>query len=249
MRAVKINNKKAKFPAVQWKNIRLHAGLTSLAQRQQCPDMTEAIVLIGPTGSGKTPLGELLEARGLWGRPCAHFDFGRELRHIAGGRAAERFSDSEVGFIRGVLESGTLLEDRHFHLAERIIHGYLEDRRLDQRCIVALNGLPRHVGQAAGLGAMLDVRAVVVLSCPPQVVTARIAANTGGDRTGRTDDNPQAVARRMELFQARTAPLADYYRLAGAEIITVEVARTTTPQEMLEELNSHAAGTDVKRII
>jgi len=199
--------------------------------------MTEAIVLIGPTGSGKTPLGELLEARGLWGRRCVHFDFGEALRRVADAGADAQFTDSEVDFIRGVLESGALLEDRHFSLAQKIIRLHLAARGADGRCIVVLNGLPRHVGQAEGLRKILDVRAVVVLSCPPQVVSARIAANAGGDRTGRTDDDNKAVAQRLATFERRTAPLADYYRNAGAAVLDVQVNETTTPQKIAEQLN------------
>ena len=42
----------------------------------------EAILLLGPTGSGKTPLGQVLEERGLWGHTSRHFDFGASLREI-----------------------------------------------------------------------------------------------------------------------------------------------------------------------
>lgn len=45
--------------------------------------MNKAIVLMGPTGIGKSPLGELLERRGLQGLRCFHFDFGANLRAIA----------------------------------------------------------------------------------------------------------------------------------------------------------------------
>ena len=41
-----------------------------------------AILLLGPTGSGKTPLGELMERRGFGGRRCRHFDLGDRLRRF-----------------------------------------------------------------------------------------------------------------------------------------------------------------------
>ena len=50
--------------------------------------MNKAILLLGPTGSGKSPLGDELEANGLNGRRCLHFDFGRRLRRAAEGRPA-----------------------------------------------------------------------------------------------------------------------------------------------------------------
>jgi len=48
----------------------------------------DAILLVGPTGAGKTPLGEWLQLHGLWGRRCHHFDFGTNLREVASGNSA-----------------------------------------------------------------------------------------------------------------------------------------------------------------
>jgi len=199
--------------------------------------MQEAIVLIGPTGSGKTPLGELLADRGLWGRRCVHFDFGAALRRIANGERSGDFDNTEIQFVRNVLERSALLEDSDFHIALRAIRSELAWRGAGDDCIVALNGLPRHAGQARDLRAVLDVRVVVVLNCSPEVVNQRIATNAGGDRTGRRDDDIEAVTRRMEIFTARTAPLADYYRDAGAVVETIEVTETTTPQDIADELD------------
>ena len=198
--------------------------------------MREAIVLIGPTGSGKTPLGELLVDRGLWGRRCVHFDFGAALRRIATGETSGDFDETDIQFVRGVLETGALLEDSDFHIALRAIRYELAAQGADEDCLVALNGLPRHVGQARGLRAVVDVRGVVVLNCSPEVVISRIATNAGGDRTGRRDDDIEAVTGRLEIFAARTAPLADYYRDAGRPVWTMEITETTTPREIADEL-------------
>jgi len=199
--------------------------------------MQEAIVLIGPTGSGKTPLGELLAGRGLWGRRCVHFDFGAALRRIAAGEVSDDFDEGDIQFVRGVLETGALLEDRDFHIALRAIRSELIRRGADEDCIVVLNGLPRHVGQARDLEEVVDVRTVVVLNCSPEVVARRIATNAGGDRIGRRDDDIEAVIRRLEIFKMRTAPLADYYRDAGGSVETIEITETTTPQEIADELD------------
>ena len=39
-----------------------------------------ALLLLGPTASGKTPLGKLIEERGLWDFRWVHFDFGAQMR-------------------------------------------------------------------------------------------------------------------------------------------------------------------------
>ncbi|MGB2821725.1 MAG: hypothetical protein WBF17_12140, partial [Phycisphaerae bacterium] len=74
-------------------------------------DRPRAILLIGPTGSGKTPLGELLERRGLWARRCRHFDFGRRMRRIAAADPPPEWLDpAEVEVLRAVLATGALRE-------------------------------------------------------------------------------------------------------------------------------------------
>ncbi len=45
--------------------------------------LTNSILLLGPTGAGKSPLGNQMEQNGIRGKRCFHFDFGHELRSIA----------------------------------------------------------------------------------------------------------------------------------------------------------------------
>ena len=69
--------------------------------------MFEAWLIIGPTGSGKTPLGEALELAGWNGRRCLHFDLGEELRRIAAGRdVPPGLSSGEREVIGRVLRKG-----------------------------------------------------------------------------------------------------------------------------------------------
>jgi adenylate kinase len=196
-----------------------------------------AILLLGPTGSGKTPLGDLLERRGFWDRGCHHFDFGANLRDIvARGRIDERISAGDIGLLRDVLQSGTLLEDRDFPLAARILDRFITDRPVGDGDWLVLNGLPRHTGQAKALERVLHVEVVICLECSPDVVLARIGSNAGGDRLERQDDDPQAVARKLAIFSARTAPLAEHYRELGARVVTVPVTSATRPEEILGTL-------------
>jgi len=114
----------------------------------------EAILLIGPTGSGKSPLGDLLAERSLppspldaargfggpgRGRACAHFDFGRELRRVVssqwGGHSClpDRtppldLTPDELDFVRRALDEGVLLENEHFHVAWKVLTAFIARR-------------------------------------------------------------------------------------------------------------------------
>ena len=213
-------------------------------------DRHEAILLIGPTGSGKTPLGDLLEERGLppSGRRCVHFDFGRELRRIAREDDA-LFDADEVAFIRDVLEEGALLENEHFHVAEKILTAFLAGRlgpqagiRDPQSALVVLNGLPRHVGQAADVDRIVDIRAVIRLNCTPEIVLERIRTNAGGDRVRRADDDLAAVRSKLALFAERTKPLLAHYAARGATALEIEVTANTVPETVREQFEKTSGG-------
>ena len=229
-----------------------------------------ALVLLGATGSGKTPLGQQIEARGLWEKRCLHFDFGANLRAVvagysphhqpkcpghgtsdpavtrrasaAGGGGSTPFTVEEIDFLRSVLESGALLEDEHFPLAERILRSFLAARGADPEKTIVLNGLPRHVGQARALQRIAEVRDVVLLDCTPETILRRIETNVGGDRSDRADDAPAAVARKLALFTRRTAALVEHYRRAGVRVHAVHVTATMTPEQVWRILAEHHGG-------
>lgn len=197
----------------------------------------QAILLLGPTGSGKTPLGEMLASRGFGGARCVHFDFGERLRQIAAGLdTVDDLTEADRMFVAEVLNHGALLEDEHFHIAETILRSFQAENAIAPGDWIILNGLPRHVGQADDVGGIVAIRAVVELTCTPATVLARLSADTGGDRAGRIDDDPARVERKLELYAARTEPLLDHYRRHGAEIITVNVAPDTTAENMHRSL-------------
>jgi adenylate kinase family enzyme len=195
------------------------------------------ILLLGPTGSGKSPLGDRIEASGLGNRRFRHFDFGANLRQVVVEEVpGRRFSTRELEFLRDVLQSGALLEDEHFPIAERILTAFLEKHCSEDGVEVVLNGLPRHVGQAEAVGKLVRVHTVVSLQCTEDVVVARIGTNVGGDRTERNDDNLTDIRRKLAIFAERTGPLVEYYRTAGNAVIALPVTADMTPESAWNEL-------------
>jgi len=199
-----------------------------------------AVLLLGPTASGKTPLGDALEARGLWGRACVHFDFGRVLRACALGEGGWDVTRRERGLVASLLEAGALLEDEHFPIAEKLFRVFSAQRRVGSGALMVLNGLPRHVGQAERMERLVRMLAVVHLRCPEETVFARIRRDAGGDRAARDDDDADRVGRKLAVFRERTEPLLAYYRERGVPLIPLEVGPETTAEAMRAELERHA---------
>jgi adenylate kinase family enzyme len=198
-----------------------------------------AILLLGPTGSGKTPLGERIVAQGLWGRSWAHFDFGAQMRQlVARARPDEFLTQVDLDFLARVLHSGALLEDEQFPLSQRIFQSFLACSKAAADTWLVLNGLPRHVGQAEAMNQLAAVLAVVELAGQPEVIATRIGSNVGGDRTGRPDDQPEAVRRKLDLYARRTEPLVAYYRQRSVPVLSIEVTTHMTDAEMFRFLEA-----------
>ena len=201
-------------------------------RKMQCsPDDYRAVLLLGPTGAGKTPLGEIIQRRGLWGSECLHFDFGAHLREIVSrNRPDNRISRRDIEFLKQVLSSGALLEDEDFSLARRILQSFIARRGADCQTRIVLNGLPRHVGQARSIDKMMHVEVVVHLRCSSETVFRRIRSNLAGDRTDRVDDDLDAIRQKLAIFNHRTASLLEHY--SKRRIVVVEVTAKMTPGQM-----------------
>jgi adenylate kinase len=196
-----------------------------------------SILLIGPTGSGKTPLGEEIERRGLQGRSCVHFDFGADLRALAAGESGRAFlPDEELARIRGSLATGALFEARDLPMIAKILRDFAARRSLGPGALLVLNGMPRHVRQAEGLAGTVSVELVVFLKADAAVIRERLRLDPGGDRSGRVDDTIGAIRRRLSDYEKRTRPLVEFYALRGVPVVTIPVTAAMTAAEMYDVL-------------
>jgi adenylate kinase len=203
----------------------------------------DSILLLGPTGVGKSPLGDVIADQGLFNRKCHHLDFGAELRTaVSEGERSAAYSALELDFIRGVLERGLLLENEHFRLADKIISLFLGRVGFSQRNVLVLNGIPRHTGQAQDIATIADIHALIVLDCSAANVFCRIRKNVGGDRITRVDDKKELIQKKLMIFRERTTPLIEHYARKGSFVYRLEISgMTTTSQAYLRLLSLTAA--------
>lgn len=197
-----------------------------------------AILIIGPTGAGKTPLGEICGKNGLWKKNCFHFDFGESLRSVAsGGKYRSLLNNEDILFVKKVLREGALLENETFYIAENILQSFISENKIEVADRVLLNGLPRHRDQAGDVAKIIDITSVISLDCTPEVIVERIRLNTGGDRSERKDDSLEEIKNKLEIFQKRTVPLIDYFKSQKASINTYTVGIHTTPDDLYHLIN------------
>jgi adenylate kinase len=202
----------------------------------------DSILLLGPTGVGKSPLGDVIAQQGLFGRRCHQLDFGSELRDaVTSVDRSIAYTKKELDLIHGVLKRGLLLENEHFPLAEKIIALCLERVNFSKHDLLVLNGIPRHRGQAKDIADMARVHSLIVLDCSADDILYRIRNNVGGDRTERIDDNKELIENKLSIFRERTAPLIDYYVQKGRAIYRIRVSKDMTPSEVYCTVSALAA--------
>lgn len=85
-----------------------------------------------------------------------------------------------------------------------------------------LDGYPRNAAQVAALDEMLadlgtPLDHAVALEAAREVLLDRMAKRAA--EQGRSDDTPEAIAKRLETYERETAPLLDIYENRGMLIV------------------------------
>lgn len=161
----------------------------------------------------------------LFGAPGA--GKGTQAKRIVDERGLVQLSTGDM--LRGAIDAGTELGlrareimDRGELVSDDIILGMIAERMQSPDCAsgVILDGFPRTVAQADGLGEMFAARGltldhVIEIKVDEGALFARIetrAAETGGSRA---DDNAETLRKRLAVYHENTAPLLPYYADRG----------------------------------
>ena len=78
--------------------------------------------------------------------------------------------------------------------------------------VLVLDGIPRNVGQASIMDALIDVKKVFHLSCPNrEALFTRLKKRALKDN--RLDDaNEEVIKRRLQTYETESKPVLDHYK-------------------------------------
>ncbi|APV43576.1 adenylate kinase [Dehalogenimonas formicexedens] len=187
------------------------------------------VVFLGAPGAGKgTQAAVVAEKMGM-----AHLATGDLFRkHIASG--------DELGReVKSYLDKGQLVPDE---VTVRMVLGRIA--QLGDAAGVILDGFPRTLAQAEALDEALKqngekVGRAIYLAVPENELVKRLSdrwicrgcqapytamdrvesakcRKCGGELYQRSDDTPETVQKRLDVYFKETAPLIEYYRKAGS---------------------------------
>ncbi|MBC7363876.1 MAG: nucleoside monophosphate kinase [Candidatus Aminicenantes bacterium] len=201
----------------------------------------KAILLLGPPGSGKTPLGEYLSAQRFASRSAFHFDFGQQLRDLVNTGAQGVFTPREICRVKEAIKQAALFEKEDRELVRKILADFVKRHDLQPGDWLILNGLPRHPEQVDWVSELVEIKLVVHLLCPLEISQKRITTGFLEDRSERSDDSPEKLTARYQTYLERTLPMVNFFREKKIPVVELAVLENTTPPVLWQELQSHEA--------
>jgi adenylate kinase len=169
------------------------------------------------------------------------------IPHIATGDMLREMKElpTELGReLKEVMDRGQLVND---DLMIRLIRDRLS--RGDTVGGFVLDGFPRTMPQAEALHEILGelarkIDAVLDFQVPHHDVLLERMLRRAAEEN-RSDDTPEAIRLRLELFERETAPLVDYYRSHQANVVGIHADRTVDEvfheiEQALDEVQRHS---------
>ena len=181
------------------------------------------IVLLGPPGSGKgTQSTKLVDRFNI-----VHLSTGEILRQAVR-------DDTPLGQqVSSFMKNGQLVPDE---MVVNLVGDRLAHSDCAQGCL--LDGFPRSIGQAQSLDRCLDAQGThvdLVLEIRVDDEELRRRMLERAQKEGRSDDNPETIAKRFDVYQTATQPLVEYYNQQG-KLKTID--GMGSPDEVFQQIQS-----------
>jgi adenylate kinase len=198
-------------------------------------------IIFGAPGAGKGTYSSRLQAK-LGVEVISTGDIFRELMK----------QNSELGRkVRGYVEKGILVPDQ-------VVVEVLKQRlsKIPKGKGFILDGFPRTLEQAKILESITKIEVILLLDVPDWIIierlsTRRICRNCGtvynirflkpkvegvcdkcaGPLYQRSDDNPEVIKKRLQVYQDQTRPLLEYFKEEKVPVITSGTTSLDQPPE------------------
>jgi adenylate kinase len=179
------------------------------------------LLVLGPQGAGKGTQAKRISAE--YGIP-----------HVSTGDMFRALDEStELGRkVKAIMDAGTLVPDdvTIAMIRERLAEPDAQDG-------FVLDGFPRNLAQADALDDMLGsigrgLDAILFFDVPDAVGLER--ALRRAELESRSDDTPEAIAKRLETYHRETEPIVEHYRTTG-KLVPLHAGRTV--EEVWREIS------------
>ena len=200
------------------------------------------IILLGAPGAGK-------------GTQASKISDVYKLPHISTGDIFRENikNQTPIGVLaKSFIDKGQLVPDE-------VTCKIVEDRITREDCKngYMLDGFPRTIAQAEALDKVAKIDLVINIDVDHSLLLDRLCgrrvckdcgesyhisrlgdktdcAKCGGELYQRKDDNPETVQSRLDVYNAQTSPLIEYYTKKG---ILFNVVGNTTPEDVFEKVS------------
>jgi adenylate kinase len=161
------------------------------------------LIVMGPPGVGKGTQAKALAQENGWVQLSTGELFRDHIRR-----------QTDLGRrVKSYLDEGAYVPD---DITVRMVRARLEDISPSTR--VLFDGFPRTVAQAEALDRLFEemgrqVHGVLLLDAPREELLARLSSRATAER--RTDDTPEVIASRLDLYEGETRPVISFYEDRG----------------------------------
>ena len=170
------------------------------------------LLVLGPQGAGKGTQAKRIAAE----QGIPHVSTGDMFRALD--------TSTELGRrVKAIMDSGELVPDE-------VTVAMIEQRLSEPDAVggFVLDGFPRNLAQAEALDAMLGeigrgLDAILFFDVPDAVGMER--ALKRAEIEGRSDDTPEAIAKRLAVYHEQTEPVVEHYRVT-AKLVPLHAGRT-----------------------
>jgi adenylate kinase len=218
-------------------------------------------IIFGPPGSGKGTYASRLQSK----LDVAVISMGDIFREILK-------EDTLLGKkVKGYVEKGLLVPD---DIVIDVLKQRLGEVPKDRGFI--LDGYPRTIGQAGVLEGIVKIDVILLQMVPDWIIIERLSSRRicricgtvynvrylkpkvdgvcdkcGGSLYQRSDDKPEIIKRRIQVYQEQTSPILQHYKekkvpFVISSITALETKPETVVEKMIEELKKTELGLDVQ---